>query len=63
MPKDNRIGLMTLSAELYHYLCDNSFERALKSTNPEDRREFRQRIREFELAFRNTSWELENPNG
>lgn len=55
------IGIMEITPELYHYLCDTSFERAQKlPPNHHERQEFDKMLRKLELSFRNTAWEETN---
>lgn len=51
-------GIVTLSYELYAYLCDTSFERVdkLPHNHPEVE-EHKRMLRHLEMAFRNTQWE------
>lgn len=52
------VGIVTLPMSLYHYLCDTSFERAMKlPADHHERKEFDAKMRELESAFRSTEWE------
>lgn len=53
------IAIVEMPEELYRYLCDTSFERAFKlPQGHHELAEFQTRMRELELVFRNTQWEL-----
>lgn len=53
-----KIGLVELPFDLYAYLRDTSFERALKLPDGHPEKvEFYSRLKQLELTYRNTNWE------